>query len=212
MRRLLLLWLGLVGLLLALFVAVEAAGVPLLTDPARDLRAASLPVAVLGVSLLVVDAVLPVASSAVMVLHGALFGIAAGTALSTCGSLGSLALAGWIGRRGQGRMAAVMAGGGPRVAELLERYGAAAVIVTRPVPLLAESVAVVAGAAGMAWWRLLLAGAAGIVPVSLLYALAGARSGRAGGAAVAAVVIALAVAALAAPAVAGRVGRRRVTA
>lgn len=204
MRRVVLVWLGLVGLLFVLFVAVEQAGIPLLSDPGRGLRRASVPVAVLGVSLLVVDAVLPVASSAVMVLHGALFGILGGTALSTCGAVGSLALAAWIGRRGRDRMVPVVGDDEPRLAEFLRRYGAAAIILSRPVPLLAESVAMVAGAAGMPWGRLLLAGAAGILPVSLVYALAGARSSQAGGAVVAAVVIVLAGAALASSALRNR--------
>lgn len=101
MRRLMLVWVALVAGLLVLFVAVEAAGVPLLSDPDRSLRLVSVPVAVLGVGLLVVDALLPVASSAVMVIHGAAFGVIGGTALSTCGAAGSLALAAWIGRRGR---------------------------------------------------------------------------------------------------------------
>jgi uncharacterized membrane protein YdjX (TVP38/TMEM64 family) len=197
MRRLVLLWLGLVGILLALFVAVEHAGMPLLTDPGRQLRRATVLVALLSVSLLVVDAALPVASSAVMLLNGAVFGVVGGTVLSTCGAVGALVLAAWIGRRGLSRMVPGADDDDPRVAELLQRYGTAAIILSRPVPLLAESVAMVAGAAGMPWWRLLAAGTAGIVPLSMVYALAGARSGQAGGAVVAVVVIFLAGAALA---------------
>jgi len=95
----------------------------------------------------------------------------------------------------------------PRVTELLRRYGTATIILSRPVPLLAESVAMVAGATGMSWYRLLLAGTAGIVPVSFAYAVAGDRSGQTGGAVVAGIVILMAGAALAISAL-----RRRRTA
>lgn len=208
MRRLVLAWLAVVALLLGVFVIVEMAGVPLLTDPGGELSGSSTAVALVGVGLLVIDALLPVASSAVMVLLGAAFGVAGGTVLSTVGALGSLALAAHVGRRGQRRMGAIVGDDGPRVADLLSRYGTAAVILSRPVPLLAESVAVVAGAAGMGWWRLLLAGTAGIVPASCAYAAAGDRSGQAGGVVVAGVVVALAAAALGVSALRGRRGGR----
>jgi membrane protein DedA with SNARE-associated domain len=57
---------------------------------------------------------------------------------------------------------------------LLRRWGALAIIVTRPVPLLAETVALLAGASSMGWGRAALAALLGSLPPALLYALTGA--------------------------------------
>ena len=57
---------------------------------------------------------------------------------------------------------------------LLRRWGALAIIVTRPVPLLAETVALLAGAAKMSWGRVASAALVGSLPPALLYALTGA--------------------------------------
>ena len=57
---------------------------------------------------------------------------------------------------------------------MLERWGALAIVVTRPVPLLAETTAVMAGASAIGWRRAALAAFAGSLPAALLYALTGA--------------------------------------
>jgi hypothetical protein len=77
---------GLLTLVLALFVVVEALGVPLLVDPTPWLARPGIAAALLGVGLLVADVAVPVPSSIVMVAHGALFGVVLGTVLSLLGS------------------------------------------------------------------------------------------------------------------------------
>ena len=52
--------------------------------------------------------------------------------------------------------------------------GPLAVLVTRPVPLAGETVAVLAGASGMGWTRCALAATAGALPEAVLYSWAGA--------------------------------------
>lgn len=73
---------GLVLSLLVLYLGVDAVRVPVLTDPTPSLREPGSTSAVAGVLLLVANVVLPVPSSVVMIAHGALFGVAVGTALS----------------------------------------------------------------------------------------------------------------------------------
>jgi hypothetical protein len=63
--------------------------VAVLTDPAPQLAQDGPAAAAVGVGLLVVDVVLPVPSSAVMVAHGALFGVVLGALLSLLGSVGA---------------------------------------------------------------------------------------------------------------------------
>lgn len=49
-----------------------------------------------------------------------------------------------------------------------------AVVVTRPVPLLAETVVVMAGAQTLGWLPTAIAAAVGVLPAAVLYAAAGA--------------------------------------
>lgn len=164
---------------LALFAGVEAAGVPLLSDPSSQLTGAGpVAAAVLGVGLLVADVVLPVPSSVVMVAHGALFGVVIGTLLSLAGSVGAALVGFVIGRRGGPLLDRfVPTSERQRVDALLDRWGVLAVVVTRPVPLLAETTAILAGAApSLSWPRVGLAAMIGSLPSAALYAVAGAAA------------------------------------
>jgi uncharacterized membrane protein YdjX (TVP38/TMEM64 family) len=159
---------------LLLFIVVEALGVPLLTDPTPWMGRGGVLAASLGVGLLVADVLLPVPSSLVMVAHGALFGVAVGTLLSLVGSVGAALFGFAIGRRG-GRLMErlVTPAERERADRLLKRWGALAIIVTRPVPLLAETVAIMAGTSSLGWGRVALASLAGSLPPALLYAITG---------------------------------------
>jgi len=160
---------------LALFLLVEALQVPLLTDPSRWMANGGMAAALVGVGLLVADVLLPVPSSLIMIAHGALFGVIAGSCLSLVGSTGAALAAFALGRRGGpllGRL--VPRDERERADRLLKKYGALAIVITRPVPILAETVAIMAGAATLGWRRMLAASAAGSLPAAVLYALTGA--------------------------------------
>jgi uncharacterized membrane protein YdjX (TVP38/TMEM64 family) len=179
-----------------IFLVGEAAGIPLLEDPTPWLERGGWLSAVLGVSLLAVDVLLPVPSNVIMIAHGALFGIAVGTALSLAGSMAAAAAGFWIGRRG-GRLLelAVPADERARANGALARWGALAIVVSRPLPLLAETMTVLAGASPLRWRTAMLAAMVGSLPPCLFYAWAGAASiGFEGGAIVFGVVIVLAAA------------------
>jgi uncharacterized membrane protein YdjX (TVP38/TMEM64 family) len=182
LKRYALLTVGMMALFLALFGVVSWLEIPLLTDPAPWLEAGGLPAAVVGVGLLVGDVFLPVPSSLVMILHGVLFGIVLGTALSLVGSVGATLFGFWLGRRGGPLLERlVSAPERHRADRLLERYGDLAILVTRPVPVLAETVAILAGtstASALGWGRVTLAAVAGSLPAALLYALTGATAAR----------------------------------
>lgn len=200
LRRLALVWVGVTAGLLLLFAALEPVLDGAGTAPAR-LPALT---ALVGVGLLAVDAVLPVASTAVMVVLGATAGVVGGTILSTLGALAGLAVGAGLGRSARRRLDAFVGPDRGRVDAFVRRYGAFAVAVSRPVPLLAESVAIVAGATGMPWPRVLAAGLAGTVPVALVLAAVGARGGQGRGVAAAAVMIGLALVCAAVAAVRAR--------
>lgn len=175
MKRYLLLMAALMASFIVLFFIVEALGVPLLSDPTPWMKHGGVLAASLGVGLLIADVLLPVPSSLVMVAHGALFGVWVGTLLSLVGSVGAALFGFAIGRRGGRLLARVVS---PeeraRADDLLRRWGSLAIVVTRPVPVLAETVSIMAGVSRMSWRRVVLASLVGSLPPALLYALTGA--------------------------------------
>ena len=166
----------LVGLLV-LFLLVEALGIPILADPSPWLERGGPFAALVGTSLLTIDVLLPVPSNVVMLAHGALFGVVLGTILSLVGSMGAAGAAFAIGRRGGRVLDAFLPASERRRADrLLARWGVVAIVVSRPLPLLAETVMVLAGASPLGWGRAMLAAVLGLLPPCLLYALVGATA------------------------------------
>ena len=175
MKRYLLTVVALIVFFTVLFLIVEALGVPLLSDPTPWMKHGGVVAATVGVGLLIADVVLPVPSSLVMVAHGALFGVLWGTMLSLTGSVGAAVFGFAIGRRGGGLLERVVTPAErARASSILTHWGPLAIIVTRPVPLLAETVAIMAGASSMSWRAVIVASIAGSLPPALLYALTGA--------------------------------------
>lgn len=167
---------GLVAALLVVFVVLEWAAVPLLVDPRSSLRTVSVLAALVGIGLLVVDAVLPVPSSIVMVALGATFGVGGGLVLSVVGSMGGFALGYLLGRRSSGAVtSAVDADDVARGMALVRRWGVLAIVASRPVPLVAETVAISAGAFGMRPAAAYGAALAGTIGPAALFSYAGWR-------------------------------------
>jgi uncharacterized membrane protein YdjX (TVP38/TMEM64 family) len=133
-------------------------------------------------ALLVLDVFLPIPSSVVMVLSGAVFGVTWGALIALLGSV----LGQWVGFelvRQFGRRAAsrVVADEELRdVHRFFERYGPVAVIVTRPLPIVMETMSLVAGLSAMSRPVFLGAAIAGTAPIVFVYAYAGAVSRQAG--------------------------------
>jgi uncharacterized membrane protein YdjX (TVP38/TMEM64 family) len=163
--------------LLLTFFIVSATGIAFLNDPTVAMRGARPLAAVIGVALLIADVLLPVPSSLVMVAHGALFGVAGGSMLSLVGSVASALTAFAIGRAGNGAVRRfVTVGEHERAGALLERWGALAIAVTRPIPVLAETVALLAGSSPLTWWQMTVASTVGSIVPAVVYAWAGAHT------------------------------------
>jgi uncharacterized membrane protein YdjX (TVP38/TMEM64 family) len=163
------------GLLLVGFLVAEAFDIPLLADPTHRLGQGGVVGAVLVVALLSLDAVLPVPASLVMVASGALYGTVTGVLLALLGRV-LMALSGYaIGQRGGPLVARLVPPDGRHRADgLLRRWGTLAIVVTRPVPLLAETTTILAGVSGIGWGRAAAAAFVGSVPEAVLYAGSGA--------------------------------------
>ncbi len=164
------------GALLALFALVHAAGIDVLIDPRPAFAGLGALAATVAVLLLVADVVLPVPSSIIMVWLGASHGWLVGASLSLTGCVGATVLAFWLGRRGGPLFERLVPPDErARVDAFLARWGALAIAVTRPVPIVAETTAVVAGASPAVGWRaMLVAAVAGSAPWAVIYAISGA--------------------------------------
>ena len=127
------------------------------------------------IGVLAADILLPVPSSLVATLGGASLGVVAGTA---CGWLGMTlgSLAGWLLGRiaGASRRAGIDPSARSAIAAQAGRFGLLAVVLTRPLPILAEATAILAGAAGMPWRAFLAAAAPANLAIAFAWSLAGA--------------------------------------
>lgn len=174
-------YLTIIGCLLLFFVfmflIVEQLNLPILTDPSYLMETKSISTAFAGLALLTLDIFLPVPSSLIMIANGALFGIVFGSLLSLVGNLSAALIGFFIGRRGGSLLDQFISRSQRSQANrLLEKWGLLAIIVTRPLPLLAETTVIMAGTSAISWQRMALASLAGALPASLLYAITGATA------------------------------------
>ena len=148
---------------------------------ARFTREPSVTAALAITALLALDIVLPIPSSLLSTAAGALLGFPLGTLVSMAGMTIASAAGYWLGT-GTSAAAGRFVGAGPlaRAQRLAERYGDWAVMVSRPVPVLAEASAVAAGLLRRPWMRFLLVSALANLGISLAYAAVGAFAMSAG--------------------------------
>jgi uncharacterized membrane protein YdjX (TVP38/TMEM64 family) len=153
--------------------------------------------AIAVVTLLAADLFLPIPSSVIMVLSGAVFGVLWGSLFSLVGSIGGEWLGFELVRRYGRRASSKMVGDDEleRLGRVFERHGAAVVVVTRALPVVMETMSVVAGLSKMNRGSFLVASLLGTAPIVVVYAYAGAVS-RQTGSLVPAVIMLIAVAGL----------------
>lgn len=156
------------------FLLVEALGVPILTDPSDDIRAGGFAAAAIGGGLLLLDVFIPIPSSVIMIAHGAAFGVLGGFLLSLAASVGGAMIGWWVGNRGSGLMDRIVSPREKRQANaFILRYGLLAIIISRLLPIVAETVAIMSGTTDLGWRRVLVATTLGSIPPALVYAIAG---------------------------------------
>ena len=160
---------------------------------------AGIPGAAVVVVLLAIDIFIPVPSSVVMVLSGAAFGVLWGSVLGVVGSIAGEWLGFELARRYGTSLSTRFIGDAAereRLNRILMTHGAAAVAVTRALPVVMETMSVVAGLSTMRRSTFLIASLIGTVPIVVVYAYAGAMS-RQMDSVVPAIVMLIAVAATA---------------
>jgi uncharacterized membrane protein YdjX (TVP38/TMEM64 family) len=172
--RVALLMAAVMALFLSCFLLVQALGVTLLKDPRPALTGNGWWPGVLGALLLASDVVLPIPSSVVMISLGALYGVALGATLSFIGRFGMAVLGFALGRAGAPIVVKLIGHSREQHADdLVSRWGALSIILSRPVPLLAEAVVLAAGAARMPWKTALPAALIGSAPEAVVYGAVG---------------------------------------
>lgn len=161
-------------LILVSFLIVEALQIPLLTDPTDQMMEGGWIAAVIGGGLLLLDVFIPIPSSVIMILHGTIFGILGGFALSLAASVGGAMIGWWVGHKGGPVMDRIVSPDEKRQANgFIEQYGLLAIIISRLIPIVAETVAIMSGATNLGWRKVLLATTIGSIPPALIYAIAG---------------------------------------
>lgn len=192
MKRTLLLIAAVAALIVASKLLVEdVLGINLEPAVANWLAQPGASGAFLIIALLAADVFLPVPSSIIMVLSGAAFGVLWGAVFALVGSIAGE----WLGFelvRKYGRQASRRIANDEdidRVNYFFERYGALAVIVTRPLPIVMETMSLVAGLSQMRREVFLAASFVGTTPIVLVYAYAGAVSREVGSLLPAAVIL-----------------------
>lgn len=197
MKRTLLLILGLAAfVILSKFLLEDWLGLSLADEVQSWVSGAGTGSALAVVLLLAIDILIPIPSSLVMILSGAAFGVVWGSIVSLVGSVGGEWLGFELVRRFGRRVSARLIGDDEleRLSGVMARHGAAAVVVTRAVPVLMETMSVVAGLSSMKRSTFLIASLIGTAPIVVVYAYAGAMS-RETGSLVPAIIILVAVAA-----------------
>lgn len=173
-------WLALVALVLALilipFVLFEAPLTGMMTDLVMAVRDHVFFAGAIIALILLADILLPVPSSLVSGLAGALLGFWSGVLVIWLGMSAGCLLGYWLGRSaGHAAMRRIV---GPaqteRARALFAGKGGVALVVTRAVPVLAEALVLGAGAARMPLVSFMLLTGAANLAVALAYAAVGA--------------------------------------
>lgn len=168
---------GIAFVVLVTFGLALLLDLPFLSDPSEFLSQNSVLAAFSGMALLALDILLPIPSSIIMASLGHLFGVVQGALFSFLGMMLSCILGYYIGRLwGSYWTKNTDPAKQQRSMEILERWGGFALIVTRPIPVLSESVVVLSGIKKMPFPTVLGTCALGLLPTSIFYALVGAYS------------------------------------
>ncbi len=188
MKRFVTLTVGIFALLAMIFLVAssqgwtEGARYEVFLARVRMGRGAWLAAVLIG-GLLAADLVLPVPSSVLMVLAGALLGPWRGMAVSLAGAMAGALLGFGLCRRFGRRMFERFVGPAEteRVGHFMKRYGVWAVLLSRSVPMLTEAISCIAGLSRMRWSSFAGLVLAGTAPICGVYAWAGHRAGSLAG-------------------------------
>jgi uncharacterized membrane protein YdjX (TVP38/TMEM64 family) len=169
-------------LLISIFILItffisEQYHIPLLQNPTYVLQKGGMVAALTGIGLLIADVIFPIPSSLIMIANGAVFGIWMGTLLSMIGGVLATLTGFYLGKRSSTLINKFISDKEQQTAKaLMQKWGMTALIVSRSIPVLAETVSIIAGTAQMKWQQILWASVIGLFPAAIIYAVTGAMS------------------------------------
>jgi len=141
--------------------------------------AAGWPAMLAIIALLASDVVLPIPSSIVSTMAGVMLGFWRGTAAVWLGMMAGALLGYWLGARASGVARKFLGAESiARASKVVERYGDWAIVISRPVPVLAEASVIFAGLIRAPYRRFVLLTATANLGIALGYAAIGAFSMR----------------------------------
>jgi uncharacterized membrane protein YdjX (TVP38/TMEM64 family) len=177
MSRFWLIFLSIAVMVLLLFGLAIWWGHPIFTDPLPYIGSSGPAAMIISCLLLAGDVVLPVPSSIVMIANGAMFGTMIGTLVSLTGGV-LAAYTGWFLGRWGSRWVTKYAGESSmmRAKQFMDRWGFLAILLSRPIPVLAETIAIMTGSLNLSPMHVGLYSAAGLIAPCLIYAYAGSRA------------------------------------
>ena len=113
-----------------------------------------------------------------MTALGMIHGVWLGALLSLIGNVGAAAFGFWLGRRSDDVLDRFLSEDDRIAASaFLNDWGEVGIILSRPIPILAESVAILAGTSpAISWPKLVRSTLIGALPASFIYAWAGAQA------------------------------------
>ncbi len=162
------------GLTTIIYGWAEWQNLDLLTEPKSVLTEASYLTVSISFGLLAADAFLPTPSSAVMVVNGLLFDLWPGLLLSIIGLMAGNAAGFLVARRGKIWLEKKFPQSKRGGAEAFwKKWGAAALIISRPVPVLAESILFLSATTTLSFRRVMLYCLLGTFPTALIYVMIG---------------------------------------
>jgi uncharacterized membrane protein YdjX (TVP38/TMEM64 family) len=173
-----LLWIVLIGLILLPFILFEPQFDALAeqmtsSGTSRGLAAAGI------LALLALDVFLPVPSSIVSTAAGVLFGVARGTLIVWSGMTAACVLGYLVGLRAVGAARKIVGAESlARSEALMQKYGESAIVLCRPVPVLAEASVIFAGIVRAPFARFIGLTSTANLGIALAYSAFGAFSMR----------------------------------
>jgi len=100
----------------------------------------------ISITLLCLDIILPIPSSLIMTINGTVFGLIGGSIISLIGGVLSVLIAWWIGFRSQDLIVNKIGEKERFIAQnYLTKWGPLAIVISRPIPIISEIVAIMAG-------------------------------------------------------------------
>ncbi|MFT4600135.1 MAG: putative membrane protein YdjX (TVP38/TMEM64 family) [Arenicella sp.] len=174
MKRYIYISIFLITFFLLSFGIVEYYEIPFLSDPSYIQEKGGIVAALGGLILLILDIFLPIPGSLIMIGNGALFGVGLGMILSMTGGIIATMIGFGIGKKCNRLIDKIISEKEKATAEkLMKKWGMFAIIITRPVPLLSETVAIIAGTTSFGWKKIVLGSILGYLPGCLIYSLVG---------------------------------------